>query len=46
MKFGVCIRFVGDISLFNTEIQEAIAKVVNLTKDNNKYDITIIYCCR
>lgn len=41
MKFGVCIRFVGDISLFNTEIQEAIAKVVNLTKDNNKSFLNI-----
>ena len=36
MKHGVCIRFVGDISLFNDEIKEAVAKVVNLTKENDR----------
>ena len=36
MKYGVCIRFIGDISLFDKKIKKSVADVVEMTKDNNK----------
>ena len=36
MKYGVAIRFIGDISLFNAKIRKSVAEIVELTKDNNK----------
>jgi len=41
MKHGVCVRFIGDIRLFNEDIQIAMAKVVNMSKDNDKSILNI-----
>jgi len=35
-KLGVCVRIFGDISLVPADLQQTIAKVMRLTKDNNK----------
>ena len=36
MKYGVAIRFIGDISLFDGKIRKSVAEIVEMTKDNNK----------
>lgn len=41
MKYGVCIRFVGDISLFKPHIRKSVAEAMELTKDNNKSFLNI-----
>jgi len=41
MKHGVCIRFIGDISLFNKDIQVSMAKVVKMSRNNNKSILNI-----
>jgi len=41
MKYGVCIRFVGDISLFDLKIKKSVADVVEMTKNNNKCFLNI-----
>ena len=44
MKYGVAIRFIGDISLFDGKIRKSVAEIVEMTKDNNKYiNIEIIF---
>ena len=35
-RYGVCIRVLGDLELLPREVQEAVARCVKLTKDNNK----------
>merc|ERR1712212_40784 len=41
MEHGVCIRFIGDVSRFDVSIQTAIAKVVKMSKTNNKSILNI-----
>jgi len=41
MKHGVCIRFIGDVSRFDQATQVAMAKVVRMSKDNNKSFLNI-----
>lgn len=36
MKYKICIRFLGDISLFTPEIKTLIARVLDVCKDNNR----------
>ena len=35
-KLGVCIRIFGNLALLPEDLQKTIAKVMTLTKDNNK----------
>ena len=37
-KLGVCIKAFGDISLLPANLQQVIAKVMDTTKHNNKYE--------
>jgi len=41
MKHGVCIRFIGDVSQFDDEIQISMAKVVKMSKGNKKSYLNI-----
>jgi len=41
MKHGVCIRFIGDIGLFNKEIQLSMAKVVRMSENNDQSILNI-----
>ncbi|XP_065649838.1 dehydrodolichyl diphosphate synthase complex subunit DHDDS isoform X3 [Hydra vulgaris] len=40
-EYSVCIRFIGNIALFDYDIREIIFKVINLTKNNNRSFLNI-----
>ncbi len=37
-KLKVCIRMFGDITLLPVDLQKLIAQVVEISKDNSKYE--------
>merc|ERR1712243_72600 len=41
MEHGVCIRFIGDVSLFDEDIQISMGKVVKMSKCNKKSVLNI-----
>jgi len=47
-KLGVCIRIFGNLALLPEDLQKTIAKVMTLTKDNNKLfmNVCIAYTSR
>jgi len=48
MKHGICVRFVGNILLFDNDVRDLMTKVVHLTKDNSKsvLNIAVAYTSR
>lgn len=41
MKHGVCVRFVGNIMLFDKELRKLMSKVVHVTKQNTSSTLNI-----
>jgi len=48
MEHEVCVRLVGDLSLFNEEVQMSAARVINMSKNNTKscLNIAVAYTSR
>lgn len=43
MKYGVCVRVLGDLELLPRDVLEAVARVVNLTRNNSSAILNICF---
>ena len=43
MKYGVCIRVLGDLELLPKDVLEAVARAVNLTRDNDQAFLNVCF---
>lgn len=43
MKYGVCIRALGDLELLPRDVLEAVARAVNFTKNNSRAFLNVCF---
>jgi ditrans,polycis-polyprenyl diphosphate synthase len=43
MKYGVCIRALGDLEMLPCDVLEAVARAVNFTRENSRAVLNVCF---